>query len=149
MTAEDLAAIRVQGQSLLDPARPAASFVAPALRETPQTSMEEDDEPLLEEEAIGGATLLHAAVSDDELAGRCYIEMSFDASHLPTRDFAHLFFWKEALSHLPTAGLKGASFPPAVFERRAGIHAVEFRVSHIAGCARATGIHIPFHLRGR
>ena len=111
MTAEDLAAIRVQGQSLLDPARPAASFVAPALRETPQTSMEEDDEPLLEEEAIGGATLLHAAVSDDELAGRCYIEMSFDASHLPTRDFAHLFFWKEALSHLPTAGLKGASFP--------------------------------------
>ena len=110
MTAEELEAIRVQGASLLEPAQPTLFSADPAMQETPRAP-EEDDEPLLTVKTIGGATLLHAAVADDELSGRCYFDMSFDASHLPTRAFGDLFFWNEALSHLPTVGTKGASFP--------------------------------------
>lgn len=109
MTAEELEAIREQGASLLEPAKPTVFSAAPAAPETPKAPAEE--EPLLTEETIGGATLLHAAVADDEFAGRCYFDMSFDASHLPTRAFGDLFFWKAALSHLPTVGRNGASFP--------------------------------------
>lgn len=111
MKEEELAAIRAQEQSLWELAKWTAAPAAPAVREMPQALAEEENQPLLTEETIGGATLLHAAVSDDALAGRCYFEMSFDASHLPTRDFADLFFWKAALSHLPTVGRSGASFP--------------------------------------
>jgi len=110
MTAEELEAIRTQGASLLEPAQPTLFSADPAMQETPRAP-EEDDEPLLTVETIGGATLLHAAIADDELSGRCYFDMSFDASHLPTRAFGDLFFWNEALSHLPTVGTKGASFP--------------------------------------
>ena len=109
MTADELAAIRAQEEALLTEEKTVAQSVAPITQNEPRMQTEEERTPVLTEEMMDGATFLHADVSDEKLAGKCYIDMSFDASHLPARDFSNLFVLKEALSHLPTL-THGVSF---------------------------------------
>ena len=108
MTEEERAAIRAQNEELVVPVAPAVPPSATHLQDRPS---EKACTPVLIEETIGGATLLYAGVSDDKFTGKCYVDMSLDASHLPMYSFETLFFLKEALSHLPTLGTRGASFP--------------------------------------
>ena len=109
MTADELAAIRAQNEALLTEEKTVAQSAAPIMRNEPRTPVEEEHAPVLTEETLDGATFLHADVSDEKLAGKCYIDMSFDASHLPAHSFSDLFFLKEALSHLLTLA-QGVSF---------------------------------------
>ena len=108
LTEEERAAIRAQNEALVVPAAPVVMPAAPRMQDNPS---EEACTPVLTEETIGGATLLYAGISDNKLAGKCYVDMRLDASHLPLYSFETLFFLKEALSHLPTIGTRGASFP--------------------------------------
>lgn len=109
MTEDELAAICAQNEALLTKEKTVAQFVAPITQNEPSKPAEEEYTSVLTEETMEGATFLHADVSDEKLAGKCYIDMSFDASHLPAHSFSDLFFLKEALSHLLTLA-QGVSF---------------------------------------